>query len=226
MHAAPHPSLSHSDSHTLTHTHSEHSNHSHPETWKQLRQQHHDATELDPATSRQIKSNIFAWYHERHQEAHQIDPDGEIRFRLADKFASIIFSMHASAAGNEYVWSRTKYIKNKNRSSLGDARTSSLLHLAMMPDHDDIEKLPNTLRFVDTEHALLIPDLKDELRKKYLGKRIQKRFKDGNLYSGTIKLVEWVESESSYQLLVKYDDGDSEHLEQHEMLDTDFEFIS
>ena len=122
----------------------------------------------------------------------------------------------------ETDFSNAKYIKNKSRSRLTDSRLNACLHCSNVPVHEDPESLTTERQWINPLAALSCNEQDEaELKKKYVGKTITKSFPvtrpNGIVeqvpYDGVVTKVEWIDSHASYQMVVEYEDGDTEDLE-------------
>ena len=122
----------------------------------------------------------------------------------------------------ETDFSNAKYIKIKNRSSLSDSRLNACLHCSNVPVTENPELLPAQRQWINPLAALSSSEQNEkELTAKYVGKTITKSFPmtkpNGTVeqvsFSGVVTKVEWIDSHCSYQMVVEYEDGDTEDLE-------------
>ena len=109
--------------------------------------------------------------------------------------------------------------KNQHRSRLRDELSSATLHLQQLHTLVDVDTLePSDALVLDFDRALkYMENNLNDLKKKYIDKRICKLFTDtdGNdrQYSGTIRSVGWSRAEGQYLFHVEYDsDSDEEDL--------------
>ena len=96
------------------------------EVIRELKEQHEEQVEWDRAERRDYKSNLLRFYRER------LKIDRGVRFGNANLFAQIVFSIHYVSSAIETYFSKTKYIKNKHRSSMTDELASATLHLQQL----------------------------------------------------------------------------------------------
>ena len=189
-------------------------------TWKQLKLQQEASAEMDDDMRNKCRSNLLKFYHEKLKLDMSLKRTPQ--FTLANEFATIIFSMYATASACETDFSNAKYIKNKSRSRLTDSRLNACLHCSNVPVHEDPESLTTERQWINPLAALSCNEQDEaELKKKYVGKTITKSFPvtrpNGIVeqvpYDGVVTKVEWIDSHASYQMVVEYEDGDTEDLE-------------
>ena len=145
--------------------------------------------------------------------------------RFANIFATLIFSLQFVSACIETYFSKTRYIKNINRSRLSDELASATLHVQQLRTLYNVEHLQSSDTLVlDFQSALnhVENSLKD-LQEKYMDTRIVKNFEDVDTktvraYTGTIDRVDWSKGDGCYLFHVVYDsDSDDEDLELWEV---------
>ena len=191
---------------------------------EELQRQHEEAENWCLAEVKACTSNLLRYYHERLQTFK--DNNQSPKYPLADKFARLVFSLHVASAIIETYFSKTKYIKNLHRSSMRDSLSSATLHVQQLRpyvDQDIIEvihdmDIDKTTALSCAEHDL------EQLREKYVNKRISKRFQDdkdeGNVrpFKGTVTDVFYDQSEGHHLFHITYDsDSDDEEMEQWEV---------
>ena len=146
-------------------------------------------------------------------------------YPLADEFARLIFSLHVASSIIETYFSKTKYIKNLHRASMRDSLATATLHVQQLRAYtnEDVLETVSTLGIdVNTALSTIEHDL-DELRKKYVGKRIAKRFRDEargvvRPYKGNCTDAFFSREDGHYLFHASYDsDSDSEDMEQWEI---------
>ena len=184
----------------------------------ELKQQHDAQREWNRADVRDCKSNLLRFYRDR------LKTDRGVRFGNANVFAQIVFSIHYVSSCIETFFSKTKYIKNKHRSSMTDELASATLHLQQLKVLIDAEKLESTdSLFIDFQRAIeYLEDSLDQLRSKYVDKPIVKNFEDGDgtlrEYRGHISSIDWSRIDGNYLFHVVYDsDSDEEDMELWEI---------
>ena len=115
----------------------------------ELKLQHDEQHEWDRADVRHCKSNLLCFYRDR------LETDGGVRYGNANVFAQIVFSIHYVSSAIETFFSKTKYIKNKYRSSMTDELSSATLHLQQLKVLIDAEKLqPSDSLVIDFNRAI------------------------------------------------------------------------
>ena len=189
-------------------------------TVKNLSDQRKYYSRTSAAAEHRMSENLLKFYHDRFQSSNR-----EHQFALCDEFFRLVSSLHVSSAVIESLFSKTKYIKQKHRSSLSDETVSATMHLRDVPS-PPVEVL--TDRNPDPFCAIrLSRQTQDDYREKYVGKEIQKSFVDPDgdgvdtkLYRGVITDVVRGESKGVHKWLmhVEYEsDSDEEDLEEYEI---------
>ena len=83
--------------------------------------------------------NVLAWYKE-------VQKENQMEHSVVYDLAQLVFSLHAASAIIETFFSKTSYIKSKNRKSMSDATVAKVLHVSQTPEPEDIEMLlPNPI---------------------------------------------------------------------------------
>jgi len=186
-------------------------------TVRELDKQRAAYSRASAASERRMYSNLLQFYGERKQA-------GVSRFPLCEEYAQIVFSIHVASAVIETYFSKTKYIKNKHRPRLSDKSAAASLHLASLKTSTPNVLQRNRETEIDFRAAWKTgEDDEDDLKDKYVGKRVCKNFENeetGEMtpYSGTITHVHFVQDTSQYMMHVSYDDDDdSEDYEEYEV---------
>ena len=108
---------------------------------------------------------------------------------------------------------------------MSDTVASATLHLHQLRNYIDVENLqPSDSLVLDFKRALdYVENNLDDLRAKYIDRRIQKDFKDDSIdrvrtYKGTISSLMWSRDDGCYLFHVDYDsDSDTEDMELWEV---------
>ena len=184
----------------------------------ELKQQHDEAAEWNRAKDRFCKSNLLRFYRDR------LETDGGTKYGNANVFAQIVFSIYYVSSAIETYFSKTRYIKNKHRSRMSDELSSATLHLQQLRVLIHAEQLqPSDSMMIDLERAInYLESSLDNLRRKYVDKRIVKNFDEGDgtvrQYSGCISSVDWSRTDGTHLFHVVYDsDSDEEDMELWEV---------
>ena len=146
-------------------------------------------------------------------------------YPAANKFATLVFSLHVASAIIETFFSKTKYCKSIHRSTLSDDLASATLHLQQLRSYRDAEVLETASALtIDFKKALTqVENSLGDLRKKYVDRRVKKPFHDEDLdrvrdYHGSVVSVEFAATEGCYVFHVEYDsDSDDEDMEHWEL---------
>ena len=109
---------------------------------RQLKIQKDRAGDWSLAQVKACTNNLLRFYHSRLASDKQVvrQPD----FPLANKFATIIFSLHLASSIIETYFSKTRYAKNKHRSRLSDDLASATLHIQQLQSYQDAETLESS----------------------------------------------------------------------------------
>jgi len=190
---------------------------------RQLKIQKDRAGDWSLAQVKACTNNLLRFYHSRLASDKQVvrQPD----FPLANKFATIIFSLHLASSIIETYFSKTRYAKNKHRSRLSDDLASATLHIQQLRSYQDAETLESSSALtLDLEAALrYVENNLDDLRRKYLDKRISKPFFDEQLervrdYAGHVSSVDFSRDSGCVLFQIDYDsDSDAEDMELWEL---------
>ena len=167
--------------------------------------------------------NLLRYYHDRFasDEAAVKTPD----FPIANTFATLVFSIHVASAVIETYFSKTKYSKNQYRSRMSDDLASAILHLQQLRGyrHDEILEDSRELT-IELQQALdYVQNSLQDLRKKYIDRRIKKPFMDETLgqvrdYGGVVTGVDFCAADGCYLFKINYDsDSDDEDMEHWEL---------
>ena len=139
------------------------------------------------------------------------------KYPVVFELAQLVFSLHMASAIIETFFSKTSYIKSKNRKSMSDDTVSDVLHVSQTPYPADVEKLlPNAISIDVTVASLRKETDIDELREKYVDRKVRREFTiDNNIVqcSGVVSKVYWCTDLHKFLYLVTYEDGDKEELE-------------
>ena len=184
------------------------------QTIKELRLQRRKSARWSLAQIKICQSNLLGFYKARLADYNQPE---DREYPMVDQLAQLVFSIHLASAIIETYFSKTAYIKSKTRKSLSDNTVSHVLHVSQTPAHVNIERLPPESVAIDvdfaatrTEHNL------DELRKKYVGRKVSKQFNvDGEVvrYVGEVDRVYWEPEMRKFLYHVVYEDSDEEEIE-------------
>ena len=190
---------------------------------KELKAQHLTAGGWCLAEVKACTYNLLKYYHDRLVVDKKLSklPD----FPLANKFATLVFSLHIASSVIESYFSKTRYAKSLHRSKLDDTLASATLHLQQLRALRDNEVLETaTALTIDFKQALtIVENSLEDLRRKYVDRRVSKPFFDNDLervrdYEGKVVSVDFAHAEGCFLFQVQYDsDSDGEDLEHWEL---------
>ena len=190
---------------------------------RELKLQHVRSAEWSLAEVKECTNNLLKYYHDR--LASDLRHNRMSDYPAANKFATLVFSLHVASAIIETFFSKTKYCKNIHRSTLSDDLASATLHLQQLRSFRDDEVLETASALtIDFKKALTqVENSLTDLRKKYVDRRLKKPFHDEEQdrvrdYYGSVVSVDFVATEGCYVFHVQYDsDSDDEDMEHWEL---------
>ena len=192
---------------------------------KELKRQKDVAGDFSLGEIRLCKANVLKFYKDR--KDHQIKVKDVVKFPNAKVFAILVFSVHVVSSVMETYFSKSGYANNRYRKSMRLELLNSTLHL------QEVRPLTDNQALVTADERLEL-DLKrpctsfeddlDDLRKKFLHKRVGKGFFDEavgrkHMYKGEVVDVDWSRDHGCYLFRIAYDsDSDEEDMERWEVL--------